>query len=51
MIPVDRTEFVEAIQKIDMKLDLILQILAIENEDGDENKRGRGRPPKDRTLC
>jgi hypothetical protein len=45
MIPIGKEDFDKAIREINGKLDLILQLLM--NEEVEE-KRGRGRPPKDK---
>jgi len=45
MIPIGKDELDKAVKEISDKLDLILQILT---EGGVEEKRGRGRPPKDK---
>ena len=44
MIPIGKEDFDKVTREINVKLDLILQILT-ENE---VEKRGRGRPPKDK---
>ena len=48
MIPIGKEELDKVTLEINGKLDLILQLLLGNNDEEVVEKRGRGRPPKDK---